>query len=264
MRDLWPVSCRGHDWVEKVGGLTAQRFGYKEIRTPVVERCATFERSLGASSDVVNKEMFTLEPRGREDDRLCLRPEQTACVMRAVVESEGKDKLPHLLYYHGPMFRYERPQRGRLRQFHQFGVECVGVADVAADAEVIVMAMEFLTGLGLDVGDLRVEVNTLGNSRSREEYSGALLEYLKRWVEEYPGEKSQALSHDSMQRIEENRPLRVLDSKHPRDHAAVAGAPNIHEFFDGETMERFHTLCSYLDSSGTCSFSVDTLGRRSH
>lgn len=278
MRDLWPSDCSQHRYIERVGAATVERFGYKEIRTPFVESCATFERSLGTTSDVVNKEMFLLERRERarnlakgdetislsgdsskkDEDTLCLRPEQTACIMRAVVGNDKRPTLPQMLYYYGAMFRYERPQLGRLRQFHQFGVECLGVDNVPADVEVVLMAVEFLKDIGFDTQGLQLEVNTLGNSEDRARYSTALLEYLQQWVVDHKDSET-ALSQDSLHRVAEKRALRVLDSKHPIDQAAIAQAPTMHDYLDPDTLQRFQWFCEQLDKAGTCKFRIDIL-----
>lgn len=208
-----------------------KRYGYGEIVTPIFEFTEVFARTLGETSDVVTKEMYTFTD--RSGDSITLRPEGTAGVARAFISGGLAQSLPLKLFYRGPMFRHERPQKGRQRQFHQVGVELLGVEAPQADVEVVSMAWRILQALGL--GDkVRLEINTLGDTESRNAYRDALVAYLAPFRD--------ALSEDSRARLDKN-PMRVLDSKDDNDKRIVAGAPLIqdcltpgaHEFFDQVT-----------------------------
>ena len=200
-RDLLPEDSRRLRHVEDMAWQTAYRYGYGEIETPIFEFDEVFARTLGDTSDVVTKEMYVFEDRG--GDRLTLRPENTAGIVRAFISNNLAARLPLRFFYRGPMFRYERPQKGRSRQFHQVGVELLGVADPLADVEVIKLAVDFVTELELGES-FKIEINTLGDLESRAAYRGRLLEYF----EACKG----GLSTDSLARLERN-PLRILDSK---------------------------------------------------
>lgn len=214
-RDLLPQDSRCHRLIEQAAFDAAVRYGYEEIATPIFEFTEVFARSLGDTSDIVSKEMYTFEDRGGSS--ITLRPENTAGVVRAFVSNKLTQKTPLKLFYRGPMFRYERPQKGRLRQFHQVGVELLGVAEPLADAEVIALGSAFLTALG--IGERVVlEINSLGDSESRERYRAALVDYLRAHKDR--------LSPESLDRLDRN-PLRILDSKDEGDREVVAGAPLI-------------------------------------
>jgi len=211
--DLLPDAARAHRAVEARAFEVAQRFGFGEIVTPIFEFTDVFKRTLGDTSDIVTKEMYTFEDRGGES--LTLRPEGTAAIVRAFISGGLAQQVPIKAFYRGPMFRYERPQKGRQRQFHQVGVEILGVEGPAADIEVITLGHHVLEALGLG-GTVTVELNTLGDLESRAVYRDALVSYLE-------GRKGD-LSEDSLARLERN-PLRILDSKDEGDRAVVAAAP---------------------------------------
>ncbi len=217
-RDLIGEEFRRHHAVIEAARHVSGLYGFEEWATPVFEDTRVFARGLGDSSDVVMKEMYTFEDRG--GDSVTLRPEMTAGVCRALV-SNGltQSNLPRKVFYAGPMFRYERPQKGRYRQFHQIGIEVLGAAEPLADAEVIACGWDILVALGVSDGTV-LEINTLGDAESRDAYRAALVAYF--------GAHRDALSHDSQVRLEKN-PLRILDSKDEGDRAIVAGAPVIND-----------------------------------
>ena len=237
-RDLLPEDSRLHRLVEERAWETARRYGYGEIATPIFEFTDVFARTLGDTSDVVTKEMYTFEDRGGE--RLTLRPENTAGIVRAFISNSLSARLPLRAFYRGPMFRYERPQKGRLRQFHQVGVELLGIADPVGDVEVIALAHDVLSQLGL--GDAIVlELNTLGDAESRAAYRSRLVDYLE-------GHRER-LSADSLARLERN-PLRVLDSKDSGDREVVAGAPSLEETLNARSQGFFAGVLAGLDALG--------------
>ncbi|MBR0680342.1 histidine--tRNA ligase [Roseomonas eburnea] len=215
-RDLIGEEFRRHHAVADTARRISTLYGFEEWATPVFEDTRVFARGLGDSSDVVMKEMYSFTDRGGES--VTLRPEMTAGVCRALV-SNGltQSNLPRKVFYAGPMFRYERPQKGRYRQFHQIGIEVLGAAEPLADAEVIACGWDILCALGVSEGTV-LEINTLGDADSRAAYRAALVEYFSAHKD--------ALSHDSRVRLEKN-PLRILDSKDETDRAIVAGAPVI-------------------------------------
>jgi len=217
-RDLIGEEFRRHHAVIEAARHVSGLYGFEEWATPIFEDTRVFARGLGDSSDVVMKEMYTFEDRG--GDSVTLRPEMTAGVCRALV-SNGltQSNLPRKVFYAGPMFRYERPQKGRYRQFHQIGIEVLGAAEPLADAEVIACGWDILVALGVSDGTV-LEINTLGDAESRDAYRAALVAYF--------GAHRDALSHDSQVRLEKN-PLRILDSKDEGDRAIVAGAPVIND-----------------------------------
>lgn len=223
---------------------------YAEIRTPIFERTELFERGVGEATDIVGKEMYTFETRSGE--RATLRPENTAGVVRAYLELGLRAKLPAplKLWYLGPMFRYERPQKGRQRQFHQLGVEILDSADPRADAEVILVACEYLKALGVD--DLVVDLNSLGDPPDRARYRDALVSYLQSVGDQ--------LDADSRARVERN-PLRVLDSKDEGTRRALEGAPSILEFLGTEAAAHFDEVKALLQDVGVRTRVVPTLVR---
>ncbi len=212
-RDFLPEDSRLRRHVETTAEQVAAACGYGEVATPIFEFTDVFARTLGDTSDVVTKEMYTFADRGGET--ITLRPENTAGIVRAFISNKLTQQLPLRAFYRGPMFRYERPQKGRLRQFHQVGVELLGVADPLGDVEVIALAYEFLAALGL-TETTALELNSLGDAESRTAYRAVLVEYLRQHYE--------ALSEDSRVRLERN-PLRILDSKDEGDRRIVAEAP---------------------------------------
>ncbi|MBK8209633.1 MAG: histidine--tRNA ligase [Rhodospirillales bacterium] len=235
-RDLLPAESRTLRLVEETAWRTARRWGYGEVATPIFEFTEVFARTLGDTSDVVTKEMYTFEDRG--GDSLTLRPENTAGIVRAFLSNSLAAQLPQRIFYRGPMFRYERPQKGRLRQFHQVGVELLGAADPLGDVEVIALAHEFLAALGL-ADKITLELNTLGSAQSRASYRACLVDYLQ-------AHRSR-LSPDSIARLERN-PLRILDSKDESDRAVIAGAPVLQDSLDEASRVFFAAVCEGLDA----------------
>lgn len=225
--DLLGKEILRHRLVAETAREIARRYGYGEIATPIFEFTEVFQRTLGETSDIVTKEMYTFEDRG--GDRITLRPENTAGVVRAVISGGLAQDLPQKLFYQGPMFRYERPQKGRLRQFHQIGVELIGAAEPMADVEVIALGADILEALGVLPATV-LELNTLGDRESRQVYRDVLVRYLE-------GHKEK-LSHDSLARLERN-PLRILDSKDEGDRAVVAEAPLLHEHLNEASRDFF-------------------------
>lgn len=236
MHDVLPEdSPRWQAFESKVRQLM-DSYVYSEIRTPIVESTDLFCRSIGEVTDIVEKEMYTFDD--RNGDRLTLRPEGTASCVRAGIQHGILHNQVRRLWYMGPMFRHERPQKGRYRQFHQLGVEAFGIADADIDAELIVMSSRLWRDLGLK--DLRLELNTLGSAASREEYRKVLVEYLETHRDQ--------LDEDSLRRIYKN-PLRVLDSKNPEMETLITNAPDLHDHLDDESVEHFERLKVYLDAA---------------
>ena len=222
-RDLIGEDQRRHAHVIATARRVAQTYGFDEWATPVFEDTRVFARSLGDTSDVVTKEMYTFEDRGGES--VTLRPENTAGVCRALVSNGLAQSLPQRVFYAGPMFRYERPQKGRFRQFHQIGAELLGPSEPLADAEVIALGRDVLDALGV-AGACQLELNTLGDAASRAAWRDALVGYLR--------DHRERLSRESVERLERN-PLRVLDSKDPADKTVVAGAPLIESYLTSDS-----------------------------
>lgn len=228
LSDLW-------QYVEEVIRKLCANYGYREIRTPIYEMSALFDRGVGETSDIVTKEMFTFKDKG--DRLISLRPEGTSSVMRAFIENHLANLgAVHKFFYIGPMFRYERPQSGRYRQHHQFGVEAIGNGSPEQDAEVIDLLCQLYKQLGIK--NLKVHVNTVGDPESRTNFRKALLHYLKPHLGE--------LSADSQVRFEKN-PLRILDSKDPKDKEIVKGAPSILNHLTPAAQEHFQKVCHILD-----------------
>jgi histidyl-tRNA synthetase len=238
MHDVLPEESPRWQWVERVFCEVSERFGYEEIRPPLVEAAQLYVRSIGESTDIVGKEMYVFTDRAGEE--LALRPELTAGVVRAVVQHGllARRSLWRLWYY-GAAFRYERPQKGRYRQFHQYGVECIGSPYPESDAEVILLAVAVLRELG--IADYRLQLNTLGSPTVRQRYRTALVAYLESVREK--------LSPESQLRLERN-PLRILDSKDERDQALLRSAPLLIEYLDAESREHFEALCRMLQQQG--------------
>ncbi|MFM7087098.1 MAG: histidine--tRNA ligase [Cyanobium sp.] len=237
MVDLLPEQTRLWQAIEATAREHFRRAGVEEIRTPVLEPTDLFARGIGEATDVVGKEMYTFLDRG---ERSCtLRPEGTASVVRAVIQHGLLAQGPQRLWYGGPMFRYERPQAGRQRQFHQIGLEMLGFADPRSDAEAIAIAWDLLAALG--VGGLALELNSLGTLEDRSRYRGELVAWLSAHQEQ--------LDPDSRARLQTN-PLRILDSKHPETQALLAGAPNLHDALSPESHERFQRVRTALEDLG--------------
>ena len=212
-------------------------YGYAEIRLPIIEPSDLFARSIGEVTDIVEKEMYSFAD--RNDDSMTLRPEGTAGCVRAVVQ-HNLAVTPQRLWYMGPMFRYERPQKGRQRQFHQLGVEAFGVATPDQDAELIALSRQLWRRLGVDDA-LKLEINSIGSAADRARYRDALVAYL--------GEHRDSLDEDSQRRLETN-PLRILDSKSPDTQAVLDSAPVLSDYLDAETQAEFADLLSQLDALG--------------
>ena len=213
-------------------------YGFKGLQMPVIEPTAVFARSLGETTDVVSKEMYTFDDRG--GDSVTLRPEFTAGIARAYLSNGWQQHAPMKLSCHGPLFRYERPQKGRYRQFHQIDAEIIGAAEPAADVELLVMADQLLNELGIGDG-ITLQLNTLGDADSREAWRQGLIAYFNDYRD--------ALSEDSVERLEKN-PLRILDSKDPDDRGIAHDAPMIDDFLSGEAQEFFAAVTEGLDAAG--------------
>ena len=233
MVDLLPAQSQGWQMVESIAIEHFSRAGLQEIRTPIIEQTELFSRGIGENTDVVGKEMYSFDDRG---GRSCtLRPEGTASVARSIVQHGLLNKGPQRLWYRGPMFRYERPQAGRQRQFHQIGVEFVGLASVISDAEVISIAWNFLKDVGLN--DLTLEINSLGSNEDRNIFK----EELKDWL----NQRFDLLDEDSQKRINVN-PLRILDSKNNSTKELLSEAPSLNDFLSNESKTRFDYLQELL------------------
>ncbi|SHF66460.1 histidine--tRNA ligase [Ornithinibacillus halophilus] len=243
--DVLPQDAQKWQFVENKIKNICDQFHYKEIRTPLFEHTEVFQRGVGDSTDIVQKEMYTFEDRGGRS--LTLRPEGTASVARAFVQNKmyGEPSQPIKLFYFMQMFRYERPQQGRMRQLNQFGVEVLGSADPAVDAEVIDLAMTVYQELGLS--SLKLVINSLGDAESREDYRNALITHFTPHREE--------LCSDCQNRLDQN-PLRVLDCKTDRNHPAMGTAPSILDYLNDESREYFDKVKEYLTLMGI-SYEVD-------
>jgi len=224
--------------VESVLRRIASNYGFAEIRMPVVESTALFKRSIGEVTDIVEKEMYTFDD--RNGDSLTLRPEGTACCVRAANQHGLLYNQEQRLWYMGPMFRHERPQKGRYRQFHQFGLEAFGIATPDIDAEIISLTARLWRELGIKEF-VTLELNSLGSNEERENYRNALVEFLT--------EREEQLDDDSKRRMLTN-PLRVLDSKNPQVQEALVGAPKLSDYFGDESKEHFSQVCQRLDAAG--------------
>ncbi len=236
MHDILPERSPVWQWLEDRVRAVLEGYGYREIRTPLVEVTDLFKRSIGEVTDIVEKEMYNVEERGGEG--LSLRPEGTASCVRAAIE-HGLLAQAQRLWYRGPMFRRERPQRGRYRQFHQVGVEVLGIAGPDIDLEVILLTRRFWQVLGL--GELRLEINSLGDSHERARYREALVMHLQAHHDQ--------LDADSHRRLLTN-PLRVLDSKNPDMQPVVASAPSLRDFLGAASRTHFDAICAGLDEAG--------------
>ncbi|MFC2991086.1 histidine--tRNA ligase [Halomonas tibetensis] len=238
MNDLLPEQSPLWQYFEgKMRSLLA-RYGYAEIRTPIVEQTALFKRSIGEVTDIVEKEMYTFED--RNGDSLTLRPEGTASCVRAAMEHGLLHNQTQRLWYQGPMFRHERPQKGRYRQFHQVGVEAFGLEGPDIDAEVILLSARLWRELGL-MEHVTLELNSLGSSEARAAYRDTLVAYFEQHHDQ--------LDEDSRRRMSSN-PLRILDSKNPEMAPMLAEAPKLIDHLDDESREHFETLCAMLDAAG--------------
>ncbi|MET4807605.1 histidyl-tRNA synthetase [Limibacillus sp. MBR-115] len=237
-RDLLPEDMRRHRAVVERAQEMAERYGFLEMATPIFEDTTVFKRTLGDTSDIVTKEMYTFSMKDGEE--ITLRPENTAGVVRAVLSNGLRQDLPLKYFYAGPMFRHERPQKGRYRQFHQIGVELIGVPEPLADVEVIATGQAILDSLGLQ-GRTTLEINTLGDPESRKAYRAALVEYFSAHLDR--------LSEDSRDRLGRN-PLRILDSKDEGDRRLVEGAPLFGEFLNQESQDFFAQVLAGITALG--------------
>ena len=236
--DLIGDEARSHLAIAGSAREIAERYGFAPMATPIFEFTEVFQRTLGDTSDIVTKEMYTFEDKG--GNSLTLRPEGTAGVARAFISGGLQNELPLKCFYHGPMFRHERPQKGRQRQFHQFGVELIGVAEPTADVEVIAMAADILDTLGI-LSETTLELNTLGDAQSKEQYREALVAY-------FSG-VSDKLSEESRDRLVRN-PLRILDSKDAGDRALLADAPRFDDYMTEEAAAFFAAVQDGLETVG--------------
>ena len=237
MNDLLPEALGLWRRIEDTARAVLESYGYREIRFPLVEKTELYARSIGAVTDIVEKEMYSFED--RNGDSLSLRPEGTAGCARAGIENGLLHNQIQRLWYAGPMFRHERPQKGRYRQFHQIGVEVFGVATPDIDAELIRMSARLWRRLGID--GLRLEINSLGTAACRAAYRERLVDYLR-------GQHA-VLDEDSRRRLDTN-PLRVLDSKNPAMHGVIAQAPSLLDHLDGESAAHFARVKAELDDAG--------------
>ena len=237
-QDIFGAEAEAFAHVVETFERVRKLYRFRRIEMPVFEKTEVFSRSIGETTDVVSKEMYSFEDRG--GDSLTLRPEFTAGICRAFLTNGWQQHAPVKLATHGPLFRYERPQKGRYRQFHQLDAEIIGAAEPQADVELLVMADQLLKELGISDG-VTLMLNTLGDADSREAWRASLVEYFRA----VQGE----LSEDSQGRLERN-PLRILDSKDPRDKAFLADAPKIDDFLSGEAQDFFGAVTSGLDAAG--------------
>jgi histidyl-tRNA synthetase len=237
MNDLLPTDAPQWAHLEQVLRDLTRAYGYEFLRTPIVEATAVFQRGIGEVTDIVEKEMYSFEDR-LNGEQLTMRPEGTAALVRSVIENNLLYEGPKRLWYTGPMFRHERPQRGRYRQFHQFGIEALGFAGPDIDAEIILMGQRLWDELGL-IG-VRLEINSLGQAHERAEHRAALVTYF---------EKNQAqLDEDSQRRLLTN-PLRILDTKNPDMQTLIEGAPKLLDFLGDESLQHFNTVQELLKAN---------------
>jgi histidyl-tRNA synthetase len=238
MNDLLPGRSAVWQYLETQVKDVLHSYGYQEIRMPIVEQTELFKRSIGEVTDIVEKEMYTFED--RNGDSLTLRPEGTACCVRAAEQHGLLFNQTQRLWYAGPMFRHERPQKGRYRQFHQVGVECFGFKGPDIDAELIMMTARLWRQLGLSE-HVVLEINSLGLPEERKAFKDALVEYLSNYIDE--------LDEDSQRRMETN-PLRILDSKNQNTQKILENAPSLFDYYGDESKNDFNELLALLDQAG--------------
>ncbi|WP_296056243.1 histidine--tRNA ligase [uncultured Amphritea sp.] len=238
MNDILPDQTPVWHFLENSVKSVLGAYGYSEIRMPIVEQTDLFKRSIGEVTDIVEKEMYTFEDRNGES--LTLRPEGTASCVRAGEEHGLLFNQAQRLWYQGPMFRYEKPQKGRYRQFHQIGVETFGMAAADIDAEVIMLSARLWKQLGI-IDSVTLQLNSLGSNEARADYKAALVDYLSA--------RKDQLDEDSQRRLISN-PLRILDSKDPQTQSLLDGAPSLSDYLDDESREHFAELCAMLDQAG--------------
>ncbi len=237
MHDILPADMPVWNQLEDSYRKLAESYGYQQIRTPIVEKSALFHRGIGEVTDIVEKEMYSFDDRNGES--LSLRPENTASVVRACLENSLLNDQQHRMWYCGPMFRHERPQKGRYRQFHQLGAEALGIPGPAIEAELICLAKRFWKLLGLE--NIALEINSLGSSECRQRFRHTLVDYFR--------DNYDQLDMDSKRRLEYN-PLRILDSKNPDLQGLINQAPQLSESLSNESREHFLKLRGILDHSG--------------
>jgi len=233
--DLIGADCRRYQFIRDLSYGLAYPYGYQPIATPIFEYAPVFKRTIGETSDIIGKEMYSFLDRGGEE--ITLRPEGTAPTARAVISNGLTQSMPLKLIYDGPMFRYERPQKGRTRQFHQIGIECFGIADPLADVETIDLGVHILKQLGI-FERATLEINTIGDNSSRNAYRQALVDYFTPFTNR--------LSPDSQMRLTRN-PLRILDSKNPTDQEIVEKAPIFDDYLNTISLDFFAKVCAGLD-----------------
>jgi len=238
MNDILPEQSPVWQYLENTVKDVLSAYGYSELRMPIVEQTSLFKRSIGEVTDIVEKEMYTFED--RNGDSLTLRPEGTASCVRAAEEHGLLFNQMQRFWYQGPMFRYERPQKGRYRQFHQIGVETFGMANADIDAEVILLSARLWKRLGL-LNSVTLQLNSLGSNEARADYKAALVEYLSA--------RKEQLDEDSLRRLDSN-PLRILDSKDPDTQVVLNDAPVLSDYLDEESRSHFSELTSMLDAAG--------------
>ena len=238
--DILPMQTAAWRRLEQHLASIMDAYGYQQIRLPIVEQTNLFKRSIGDATDIVEKEMYTFLDKGNPPESLTLRPEGTAGCVRAMLEHNLLRGATPRVWYIGPMFRYEKPQKGRYRQFHQFGVETFGVATPDMDAELILMTARLWKRMGV-ADKVQLELNTLGESEERAEYRAALVEFLMLHKAD--------LDEDSQRRLDTN-PLRILDSKDARTQKILENAPKLHDFMGEDTMSHFAQLQQYLNDAG--------------
>ena len=241
MNDVLPPESARWEWFEDTVRRLMARYGYRNMRTPIVEPTALFVRGLGEVTDIVEREMYSFED-AMNGDRLTLRPEATAGIVRAIIEHNALYNGPLRVWTQGPMFRHERPQKGRYRQFNQLDVEALGHAGPDVDAELILMARALWRELGLQEGrDVMLELNSLGQADERLTHRAALIAYLEAHVDE--------LDDDAQRRLHSN-PLRILDTKNPALQALVDAAPKLMDFLGQASLQHFKAVCAVLDAAG--------------
>ena len=238
--DILPTQTAAWRSLEQQLASLMDAYGYQQIRLPIVEQTGLFKRAIGDATDIVEKEMYTFFDKGNPPESLTLRPEGTAGCVRAMLEHNLLRGAAPRVWYVGPMFRYEKPQKGRYRQFHQFGVETFGVATPDIDAEIILMTARLWKRMGV-AASVRLELNTLGETDERAEYRAALVEFLN--------QHKDALDEDSQRRLSTN-PLRILDSKIESTQKILENAPKLHDFLKEDSIQHFQQLQQYLTDAG--------------
>ena len=247
-QDIFGADAEAFAFVVETFERVRKLYRFRRVEMPVFEKTEVFSRAIGETTDVVSKEMYSFEDRG--GDSLTLRPEFTAGIARAFLTNGWQQHAPLKVATHGPLFRYERPQKGRYRQFHQIDAEIIGAAEPQADVELLAMADQLLKELGIE--GVTLHLNTLGDAASRDAWRAGLIEYF--------GAVKGELSEDSQERLEKN-PLRILDSKDPRDRAFVADAPKIDQFLSDEAVAFFEAVTGGLDAAGVKWERADSLVR---